>query len=79
MSKKKRKESRKGQSYKKWLNASTVKKQKEFYQMIDGNFTYYPYAYCSHYEGYLTINMANCHRCEARHCRRFEKLEGVRK
>ena len=46
----------------------------ELYEMIDGNMTHYPYAYCTFKHGYLTKAMAACHRCEERGCKRLEKI-----
>ena len=43
--------------------------REEEYQMIDGNMTHYPYAYCKRKRGWLTINMAKLHRCVDRKCR----------
>ena len=45
------------------------------YEMIDGNWTIRPYAYCHYYHGYLTKNMALCHNCEKRNCNRFMTFE----
>lgn len=55
-------------------NKHTVRQIKP-YEMIDGNLTYQPYAYCTYYNGWLTKAMANRHRCEKRHCERFELLD----
>lgn len=50
-------------------------KQKERYELIDGNFTHYPVAYCWRYGAWLSQGLADTHRCRQRKCRRFEKIE----
>lgn len=51
--------------------------QAEAYQMIDGNWTHQPYAYCYRYKGWLTKAMANRHNCESRNCERFETFVDI--
>lgn len=43
------------------------------YQLIDGNFTHYPVAYCEFHQLWLTEGLMNTHRCEPRKCRRLQK------
>ena len=43
--------------------------REDLYQMIDGNMTHFPYAYCKRKHGYLTKNMARLHRCIERKCK----------
>lgn len=43
-------------------------------QLIDGNFSYYPVAYCKYHSAYLTQGLVETHRCEKRHCRRYERV-----
>lgn len=45
------------------------------FQLIDGNMSYYPVAFCKYYEGYMTQGMVNCHRCHKRHCGNFVVVE----
>ena len=40
----------------------------EYVELITGDLTRYPAAFCSHYEAFLTYNMKNLHRCEKRKC-----------
>ena len=49
-----------------------VSEQNKLFDMIDGNRTYYPYAYCRYRKGYLTKSLAITHRCEERQCQHFE-------
>ncbi len=49
-------------------------KQENLFQCIDGNMTYYPAAFCTHYCGYLTANMMLVHRCKKRRCKKLEML-----
>lgn len=50
-------------------------KQPKMVQLIDGNFSYYPVAYCCIHGGYLTQELADTHRCTKRHCRRYKTIE----
>ncbi|MCQ2608949.1 MAG: hypothetical protein MJ197_09735 [Bacteroidales bacterium] len=50
-----------------------VTRQKMQYELIDGNMSYYPYAYCKRKGAFLTKGLANTHRCECRKCEQFEK------
>ncbi len=43
-------------------------------ELIDGNLSYYPVAYCKHYHGYLTQGLADVHRCVNRHCPRYKAV-----
>ena len=43
------------------------------YLTIDGNWTYYPVAYCRWYKGVLTRGMMNTHGCCERDCKRLDK------
>jgi hypothetical protein len=47
------------------------KRTKFQYQCIDGNWTYYPLAYCEYYDGVLTRGLMHTHRCRNRNCRRL--------
>lgn len=40
-------------------------------QLIDGNFSYYPRAFCEYYDAFLTDGLINTHRCDKRHCKRY--------
>jgi len=48
------------------------KKQPERVLLIDGNYSYYPIAYCSRYGAFLTEGLANTHRCVKRKCGRYK-------
>lgn len=37
-------------------------------QLIDGNWGFYPVAYCKRYKGHLTIGQMEVHNCTAREC-----------
>ena len=37
-------------------------------ELIDGNLSHYPYAYCKHYGGYVTKNLVLVHSCEEKGC-----------
>lgn len=56
-------------------NNKGIPKQKELYCMIDGNYTYYPYAYCYYYQGFLTKNMQERHSCSKKNCHNFKILK----
>lgn len=43
-------------------------KQPEKVVLIDGNLSYYPIAYCAVHGGYLTVGLADTHRCVKRKC-----------
>lgn len=45
------------------MNKRLSKYYAEFYEMIDGNYTHYPVAFCTRYKGYVTKSMADVHRC----------------
>ena len=44
-------------------------------QLIDGNYTLYPTAYCKVHGGYLTHGLMDIHRCEKRKCNGLRKGE----
>lgn len=43
-------------------------KQDQMYQLIDGNFTYYPAAYCKYYKGWLSVGLIQTHKCREKGC-----------
>lgn len=43
-------------------------KQGQKYQLIDGNFTYYPAAYCKYYKGWLSVGLIQTHKCQKKGC-----------
>lgn len=43
-------------------------------ELIDGNWSYYPYAFCTRKGAYLTKGLAATHRCQERKCNRFERV-----
>lgn len=52
-----------------------VQKQSELYELIDGNLTYYPYAFCEHYNAWLTLGHIRTHKCLKRHCKQIRILK----
>lgn len=50
-----------------------VPKTKYEYEMIDGNWTRHPVAFCHRYKGVLTRNMMHTHQCSEKNCRRLDK------
>lgn len=50
-------------------------KQPVPYQLIDGNMSYYPIAFCSVHTGYLTAGLINTHKCNRRRCRQLKPLQ----
>lgn len=48
-------------------------KQSEKFELIDGNFSHYPAAYCWYHGSYLTQGLMDAHRCTKRKCRRLER------
>lgn len=49
-------------------------KQKEEYLLIDGNWSYYPIAYCAYHKAYMTQGLVETHRCANRKCNKFRKV-----
>lgn len=49
-------------------------KLKEKVQLIDGNWTLYPVAYCKSHGGYLTQGLIETHRCVKRKCSGLGKV-----
>lgn len=49
-----------------------VKRTYDYYEMIDGNFTNHPVAYCKRYKGALTRGMMNTHGCTERKCNKLD-------
>lgn len=50
------------------------KKQPQKVELIDGNFSYYPVAYCMYHGAFITQGLAETHRCTQRNCRRYEMI-----
>ena len=67
----KQKEVRRKQRARRRQNNHDVHKQKGLFEMIDGNETHYPYAYCLNKGGDLTKSLALTHKCEAKNCCSF--------
>ena len=42
--------------------------------LIDGNFSFYPVAYCFRYKAFLTQGLLDTHRCDKRHCPKFRRV-----
>lgn len=47
--------------------------QPELYELIDGNLTHYPRAFCEWHGGWLSDGLIDTHRCEQRQCNRLRK------
>lgn len=58
---------------KKKPNHKGVKRTTKYYEMIDGNMTNHPVAYCTRYQGVLTRGMMHTHGCSERNCCRLIK------
>ena len=43
-------------------------------RLIDGNWSFYPVAYCKSHSGYLTQGLIDTHRCDERNCSGFKKV-----
>lgn len=52
-----------------------VPRTKYSYWCIDGNYTCYPVAYCTHYHGVLTQGLMDVHKCKKRGCFRLREGE----
>lgn len=52
-------------------------KQPSKVQLIDGNFSYYPIAYCKIHGAFLTQGLADTHRCIKRKCNGFEAGDDI--
>lgn len=50
-------------------------RQQVKFELIDGNMTYYPSAYCKAHGAFLSIGLEQTHRCDKRHCNSYERLE----
>lgn len=53
--------------------------QEDKFLLIDGNFSYYPVAECGYHGGYLTLGLAEIHRCRERHCPRYKVMYDAEK
>lgn len=49
-------------------------KQEEKVLLIDGNYSYYPVAFCKFHKAFLTQGLMEVHRCPQRKCPRFRKV-----
>ena len=49
--------------------------QKHEFELIDGNMTHYPVAYCDRMEGWLSVGLMDVHKCREKECHRLQ--EGV--
>jgi hypothetical protein len=52
-------------------NNHGIKRQDSLYELIDGNMSYFPYAYCRYHKGYLTKNMVILHKCGEKRCNKY--------
>ena len=57
------------------INNKGVPKTGDYYLSIDGNPTNQPFAYCMHYEAYMTKNQTILHRCRKRHCPQYRTVK----
>ena len=48
-------------------------KQGMKHELIDGNYSFYPVAYCKCHSAFLTQGLIDTHRCEKRRCSGFRK------
>lgn len=55
-------------------NVKAVPRSPDLWELIDGNWSHYPYGYCSRKCAYLTKGLCDTHRCQQRNCNRFERL-----
>ena len=60
-------------------NNKGVPKLKDYFFLIDGNYSNQPYAFCTHYRGFLTKNQSIRHSCEERNCKNLKSLEWAMK
>ena len=49
-------------------------KERDPYEVTDGNLTYYPVAYCGHYKAYLSQGLKDTHRCSERECCHYKVI-----
>lgn len=49
-------------------------KSEEKVLLIDGNYSFYPVAFCSQYKAYLTCGLADTHRCQERECPKLKMI-----
>lgn len=49
-------------------------KAEELFLLIDGNYSFYPVAFCKYHGAYMTQGLCDIHRCEKRKCPRFRKV-----
>lgn len=73
MRKRRGKGDRKAQEKRRRARRYKVKRTIYTYECIDGNFTFYPVAYCHRYGGVLTLGLMDTHRCRERQCFRLEE------
>lgn len=50
------------------------KRQDEKHELIDGNWSHYPVAYCACHSAFLTQGLIDTHRCVQRHCSGFKEV-----
>lgn len=50
-------------------------RQKEAYELIDGNYSHYPVAVCTRMKGCLTVGLAELHGCVERKCNKYIPFE----
>lgn len=51
------------------------KRRSHEYELIDGNYSFYPVAECKYHKAYLTQGLIDTHNCIERECKRFVLLE----
>lgn len=50
-------------------------RQPDLYELIDGNWSYYPVAYCDRKRAYMTLGQVKTHKCKERQCNRLCKVQ----
>ncbi len=49
-----------------------MKNTEYWYELIDGNWTRHPAAWCHYHKGYLTEKLMKTHKCKSKNCRRLD-------
>jgi len=53
----------------------TDERGRRLFRLIDKNYALEPCAYCKFHNGYLTVGLMKTHRCMARGCEGFTKID----
>lgn len=57
------------------IKENHIERQNDWYELIDGNITHYPVAYCTHYRGFLSLGLIETHKCKG--CKRYKDFKDV--